>query len=221
MVYLYHLEKFGLMREAIKALSAGNSFFSCVGDSPDQEVLKKQLALIAVDVLLLDMDLETSNFQPLTDCYNFCSRLRQDHPLIRVVLHSPYRHAGWISKFMALGVTGFVSKNSGFVQVSAAVQTVYAGRLFICPVIASQFSNFPDFINKNIPLKAIYPSFTAREMEVLDLISHGLSTKEIATQLFVSEKTVETHRRNLLDKAAVKNTAELIRFVSVRGLLQD
>jgi DNA-binding NarL/FixJ family response regulator len=151
-----------------------------------------------------------------------CGRLQQDYPHIRLVLHSPYQHAGWLTKFMALGVNGFVSKHSGYAQIVAAIHAVHRGELFVCPVIVEQFSNFPEFLaNRSIPLKMIYPGFSPREAEVLDLLAQGYSSREISTKLFVSEKTIETHRKSLVEKAGVKNTAELIRFVSVRGLLLD
>ncbi len=208
------------MREAVKSLSAGDPVIQYNGDSSETRVFDNFLTKSGIDVLLLDMDLETQLYQPLTDCYNYCVQLQKDSPLIRIVLHSPYVHSGWISKFMALGVTGFVSKNSMYSQVAAAVRAVYAGELFVCPVIIQHFSNYPEFLaDRNIPLKMIYSIFSAREMEVLDLISRGLSTKDMSVKLFVSEKTVETHRKNIIDKAGVKNTAELIRFVSIRGLL--
>jgi DNA-binding NarL/FixJ family response regulator len=220
MIRIYHLEKYAIMREALLSLSELQAIFFNAGDGDDSKALFELLPALNVQVILLDIELERDNKQPIWDSIILCKSIKAAYPDINIVLHSPYRHAVWVEKLITAGVKGFVSKNSNFNKIKEAIQAVDAGKYYICPLIATQFSNLEEFLNDtSIPLKLINPVFSRREMEVLDLISNGLSNREIAEQLFLSVKTIETHRKNLTEKANVKNTAELIKFVSSRGLL--
>lgn len=222
MIQCYLLEKFGLMREAILCLATSEPDLYFVGASAYQADFDLELSNSPIDVLLLDMDLETEKGHPLSACHVLCARIQEKFPNVKVVLHSSYRHASWMRKFTEVGVLGFVSKHSRFDMIVAAIKSAHKGELFVCPVIIEQFSNFPAFLkNPKVELRLKYPAFSAREAEVLALLSQGRSTRYIADKLFLSEKTIETHRRNLIIKAKVQNTAELINFVSVRGLIQQ
>lgn len=216
----FHLERFGIAREGMRSMSNGVASLVSVGDSESAAEFVHALPGLAVDILLLDMDLDYDQPNPLSCCLELCELLFAQRPELGIVFHSPYRHAGWMAKFIKLGVKGFVSKNSGFKELIDAFKAVKQGQIFICPVIANQFSNYQEFCsNPKVPLKLIIPGFSAREAAVLDLLIKGYTTKAIAEKLFISIKTVETHRRNLLEKAQVKNSVELVRFVSVQGLL--
>lgn len=220
MIRMYHLEKFAIMREAFRYLSELQAVFFSAGDGDDAKTLFKLLPSLNVQVILLDLELERDNKQPIKDSIVLCRSIKAAYPAINIIIHSPYRHAVWVEKLITAGVKGFVSKNSDFDKIKEAVQTVDEGNYYICPLIATQFSNLEQFLNNNsIALRLAAPVFSRRETEVLDLISHGLSNREIAGQLFLSVKTIETHRKNLTEKANVKNTAELIKYVSSVGLL--
>lgn len=220
MIRLYHLEKFAIMREAFQYLSAGQKNFSNVGDGDSGKLLFEILPFLNVGVILIDIELERESEQPIHDSTILCNAIRNTYPKIQIILHCPYRHAVWVDRLIIAGVKGFVSKNSNFQKIEEAISAVDAGKYYLCPLIASQFSNLNEFLENNaVVLKPVNPMFSKREMEVLDLISTGLSNREIAEKLFLSIKTVETHRKKLIEKAKVKNTAELIKFVSSRGLL--
>jgi len=213
MINIYHLEKFTIVRNALQSLLAADPQLNWVGDGSDMDDFIKKLPSLEVDILLLDAD-------TCPDCVDFCNYLKTYYPRIKIIIHSPYKRADWLDKFLEAGIAGVVSKNSGVNELLIAIHTVYKGKPYVCSYIAKEFSNMSEYLeNKNLTLKPVSPGFTNRETEVMDLIAQGLSTKVIADRLFVSVKTIETHRKNLISKAQVKNTAELMAFISNEGLL--
>ena len=220
MITYYHLERFGFAREAVEVLTDAHPDLDLKGSADSSDTFEASEKSGEIQVLLLDMDLERDTMEPLARCLELCIHLKALKPEMKILLHSPYNHAGWLSRFVEAKVTGFVSKNTAFAEVSKAMHVMVKGDTFICPVIAEQFSNFNEYVSDHrTELKSRKPDFTSREREVLELMAKGLTSKAIALRLFLSEKTIESHRRSLLHKAQVKNSAELIRFVSLQGLL--
>jgi DNA-binding NarL/FixJ family response regulator len=117
-------------------------------------------------------------------------------------------------------VRGFCSKKSGFDELLKAVQRVSRGERYICCETASRLKNINEFLlGIEDTLRAKDELFSQRERAVLQLLSKGKSSREIADELFIAERTVESHRRNMVEKSDVKNTAELIAYAASRGLL--
>ena len=95
------------------------------------------------------------------------------------------------------------------------------GRKFICKETSKKLKNLNEFLEGIVDtLRGEKDFFSQREKEVLDLLGKGFSSRDIARQLFITEKTVETHRRNMAEKAKVKNTAELMAFAAARGFFK-
>jgi DNA-binding NarL/FixJ family response regulator len=102
-----------------------------------------------------------------------------------------------------------------------AVKTVYAGKRFICSEASKNFKNVNAFMAGLSPtLKIEKQIFSKREIEVLTLLAKGHSTKHIAKSLYITEKTVETHRKNMSEKASAKNTVELVSYALAKGIIK-
>ena len=118
------------------------------------------------------------------------------------------------------GATGYILKNAGKEEMINAIQTVANGNSYFSSQVSAklleQIIN-PTFSTRN---KSEGNILTEREMEVLKLIADEYSNPEIAEKLFISVRTVDTHRRNLLDKLGVKNTAGLVKYAIKHGLLE-
>ena len=116
---------------------------------------------------------------------------------------------------------GFVSKKAGYEELLAAIKTVHAGKKFISRDTSKKLKNLNEFLEGIVDtLRGEKDFFSQREKEVLELLAKGYSTKDMAKHLFITEKTVETHRKNMAKKANAKNTAELVAFASARGFLK-
>ncbi|WP_394747078.1 response regulator [Spongiimicrobium salis] len=161
------------------------------------------------DVLLLDINLPDSNGVDL------CKRLHKRCPELAILALSNYSETGFIKSMIRNGAKGYLLKNTDKQELIKAIQTVYAGNNYLPRGVQDILLNHSigtsqtDFI----------PKLTRREKEVLRLISEEHTNQEISELLFISAKTVESHRNNLIQKMGVRNTAGLIRVAVEKGLL--
>jgi DNA-binding NarL/FixJ family response regulator len=147
--------------------------------------------------------------------------VQEQYPHIRIAAHSIYDDADRVAKIIKAGALGYVSKKSGFDELVRAVKTVNTGKKYICPETAGKLKNLNQFLNGlESNLRGKDEVFSHREREVLNLLSDGKSSKEIADILFITERTVESHRKNMIEKAKVKNTVELIAYAASLGVIK-
>lgn len=151
-----------------------------------------------VHVVLLDINLPDVNGMDL------CKRIKNDFPDIRVLGISTFSDRSYISRMINNGASGYLVKSASAAEISEAIQTVMKGRLYLS--LEMEHLLKPVSV---IPSGAL-PVLTRREKEVLRLIADGLTNNQIAEKLFISPLTVDSHRKNLLTKLNVKNTASLI-----------
>jgi DNA-binding NarL/FixJ family response regulator len=149
------------------------------------------------DVILMDINL------PDKSGIDLCKEVKAKYPTVRIVGLSSFNQQSYIQKMMESGASGYVLKNATREELIEAIEAVVEGHTFLSPEAAS-------IVKKNEDSKI--PVITRREKEVLVLIADGLTNNEIAEKLFISTTTVDTHRKNLLAKFDVRNTAILIRM---------
>ena len=136
-----------------------------------------------------------------------------------MIAHTMYDNVESVNKFFSHGGMAFVSKKSGHTELVDAINSVRGNKRYVCSEIQKKVKNVSSFLNaQDAQLKGVNELFTKTEKAVLEKIAKGYSTKQIAQQLAISEKTVETHRKHLFDKAGVKNVAELIAFAYINKL---
>ncbi|WP_166967387.1 response regulator [Yeosuana marina] len=161
-------------------------------------------------VLLLDINLTDSNGIDL------CKELTKIHPELAIIALSNYSETGFIKNMLRNGAKGYLLKNTDKQELITAITTVYKGGKYLPRSIQDILLN--DSIGNPSQITFI-PKLTRREKEVLDLISKEYINQEIADILFISTKTVESHRNNLIQKLGVRNTAGLIRIAIEKGLI--
>ena len=161
------------------------------------------------DVLLLDINL------PDLNGIDICKKLLKKYPRLSILALSNYSEAGFIKNMLRNGAKGYLLKNTGKPELITAIETVYHGKQYLPLEIKDILLN--DSIgNSNM---SFIPKLTRREKEVLSLIVKEHTTQEISEKLFISPKTVESHRNNLTQKLGVRNTAGLVRVALEKGLL--
>ena len=129
-------------------------------------------------------------------------------------MHSDRR---FVVEMLKAGVSGYLLKDVAFEELSNAINTVMENRNYLCPKIAKTvLEDYKEHLLSTDPSASVV--LTAREREVLQLIAEGRSTKQTADRLNVSIKTVETHRRNIMEKLDIYTVAELTKFAIRQGL---
>lgn len=169
------------------------------------------------DVILLDIEMGEDNGVEVAD------NVLQQYPSIKVVMLSTYFNEDFVSQLMESGISGYLLKNTGYRELQEAVRKVAEGSFAFSPevmqVIVKGF-NHGNPAGKG-ELEGVKSSpLSDREVEIVQLIANELTMKEIADKVFLSEHTVKTHRKNIMAKLDVKNTAGLIKKAFVLGLIR-
>jgi DNA-binding NarL/FixJ family response regulator len=220
-IKVFHLEDYKIMRDGIRFLLSQDEDIVVTGEAQKGEELIQVLPDTDTDVLLLDIYLDSMEDTRTMDGFRICEYVQQNFPDIKIVAHSVYDDADRVARIMNAGAMGFVSKKAGYEELLLAIKTVHAGKKYICKETSKKLKNLNEFLEGIVDtLRGEKDFFSQREKEVLELLAKGYSTKDIAKELFITEKTVETHRKNMSKKANVKNTAELVAFASARGFLK-
>ena len=157
------------------------------------------------DVVLLDINL------PDQSGLDVCRRLVDEYPTLKILALTTLNEKSYVTRMMAQGAAGYVLKNASPEELAEAIARVRAGKKY--------FSDEVQELLLPEPTALAVPPLTRREKEILLLIAQGLTSQEMADRLFLSALTVETHRRNLLAKFEVNNTAALMRLAAQHQLL--
>ena len=155
------------------------------------------------DVILMDINL------PDKSGIDLCKEVKEKYPSVFIIGLSTFNQQSFIQKMMDNGASGYVLKNATREELMEAITVVEKGKTYLSFEVSQTMKNKPG--NNTV--------LTRREKEVLELIASGMTNNEIAQKLFISSTTVDTHRKNLLAKFEVKNTALLIRMAAQKQLI--
>jgi len=164
----------------------------------------------SIQVLLLDINLPDGNG------ILACKDLLKKYPKLKIIALTNFEDSSFIRQIMKNGASGYLLKNTGKTELVTAIKTVLEGDNYLPQNIREILLN--ESIGKGNSSYFI-PKLTSREKEILDLIIKEFTTEEMANALFISIKTVEAHRSNLIQKLGVKNTAGLVRVAFEKGLI--
>lgn len=198
-----------MIRESWSIILSADSRFKIVGETSDVELAIQLAKTHLPDIVLMDINMAPVNGFEATKL------LLRDLPDLRIVAISMHSMPAYARRMFQMGARGYVTKNSSKDELVAAILEVKAGNKYICEeiknIVAQQEleedSDHPDL---NL--------LSRREIDVVQLIKEGLSSKEIAKRLDISLKTVEVHRYNILRKLKLNNTASLVNFINAQGL---
>ena len=159
------------------------------------------------DVVLLDISL------PDLSGIDVCRQIKLAHPNVHVLGLSTYNEKPFIVRLMQNGAAGYVLKNATLAELTEAITTVYTRKKYFSDAVQSVL------LQETGAPPAGMPAVTRREREILALIADGLTNQGIAVRLFLSPLTVDTHRRNLVTKFGVNNTAAMIKLAAKYELI--
>lgn len=202
-----------LFRNGLRTLLDGIDGFSVVAEASNGEELLDLLPSQHPDVILLDIEMPRMNGIQTAE-----EALRR-YPDLRIITLSMYGDEDYYFKMVSLGVKGFILKNSEIKEVVAAIETVVeGGSYFSQELLFTLVSNL-----KSTPTAVTDENseeLSQRESEILLHICRGESNSEIADSLFISKRTVDKHRSNILAKTGCKNTANLVVYAIKNNLVE-
>ena len=201
-----------LLREGLSSLLSRQSDLSVVGQACNGREALQLAERLGPDVVVMDVSMPDLNGIDATK--QILSRT-SGTKVLGLSMHSDRQ---FVAEMFRAGASGYLLKDSAFEELASAIRKVVArGQPFIAPKVTG-FSIEEYSANNSAGAAPIFPRLTDREREVLQGIAEGKGTKEIAAELHLSAKTVETHRQHLMDKLEIYTVAELTKFAIREGL---
>lgn len=199
--------------DGLKSLLKDKKQIEVVAEATNGKEALDTLSLIKVDVTLMDIDM------PVLNGIEATKEIKKLYPGTKVIILSMHKESGLIKTLIQIGADGYLLKNSDKDELVDAITRVASGQQhFSADVTMSLLDKTPDKSLQFQPDKRVL-DLTNREIEILKLITEGFSNKEIGDKLFISHRTVDSHRTNIMKKIGVNNIAGLIRFAIKTGFV--
>lgn len=195
-----------LISEAWSSLLKDAPDIQVCGLADSEETAFSQSMVYKPDIVLMDINLGAGSG------LNAAQKIFDSLPKTRVIGLSLHDDITYVKKFLSIGAKGYLTKNTTKSELIKAIHAVYKGEVFIAAEIKDRY--FTSLLNVDDSEKK---ELTMKEIEIVKLISKGLTSKDIADQLFVSPRTVETHRHNILKKLDLPNAAQLSSWAKDKG----
>lgn len=209
-------EDHNIVRNGIRALLESEGGIKVVGEATNGQ---KVLNIIAkedhIDLVLADINM------PVMDGIELIKNLKTNYPKIRLVILSMLDNEKYVAQAFSEGACGYLLKSVSSDELIFAIKHVSGGARYLCSELSIKMLErlmHSPLSNQTVFEDAI--DFSSREIEVLNLIAEGLTNHEMSEKLFLSKRTIEGHRQSLIEKTGSRNTAALIRYAVLNGLVQ-
>ena len=196
-----------VLLEGLKASLEQQEGFEVVGMAHDGREAVEQAKRIRPDVILMDVTM------PQVDGVTATAALRESLSTVKIIALSMHASRELAATMLAAGANGYVVKSCSVDRLTEAVNTVMGGQQYLCPEVA------PTSEAPAVPPAVSPERLTPREREILCLVAEGDTSKEIAARLHLSTRTVEWHRKSIMDKLGIRSIAELTRYAIRHGLV--
>jgi DNA-binding NarL/FixJ family response regulator len=194
-----------LFREGVACVLQAADGIELVGQGAGLEDLARIAREGAVDVILADLELSHGRMEAI-------SRLVQAHPAVRIVMLTASESEAHVSTLMKSGVVGYVLKGVTGAELARTVRDIHHGARYVDPTLAARI--LARQVSAPIPSPAGFQELTSREGQIVGQVAKGLTNKEVARVLTLSEKTVKHYMTSIMQKLHVRNRTELVRVAS-------
>jgi two-component system response regulator NreC len=201
-----------VVRQGLRSLLEAEPGFSVIGETGDGLEVTQLVERLRPDVLVLDLMMPGLNGLEVT------RQVSQRSPRTHVVILSMHANEAYVLEALRAGAVAYVLKESTSAELVRAVREAVAGRRYLSPPLSERAIEAYMQKAESATLDP-YETLTAREREVLHLVAEGHTNAEIADRLFISRRTVETHRANLMRKLSLRTQTDLISYALRRGIL--
>ena len=203
-----------IVRKGLHALLEAENDIEVVGEAEDGREALKKAERLQPDVVVMDIAMPGLNGLEAT------RQIKKHFPTIKVLILSMHTNEEYIFQTLRSGASGYLVKKAAPIDLVLAIQAVKRGESFLSPsisktVIEEYIRNAEKSVKEGDPFEIL----TNREREILQLIAEGFSNREIAERLYISVKTVETHRAHIMEKLAIHSAAALTKYAIRKGLI--
>lgn len=203
-----------IVRDGLKTLMESQHGLDIIAEAEDGNEAIEACKKHEIDLVIMDINM------PGMDGIDATKAIKEEHPEVKVLALTMSDSDVHIRKMIEAGASGYILKNAGREELKKAIQALMNGKHYFSDK-ASQ-SVMMELVRSKGKPKGVGPSeMTDRELEVLGLIVQEHTNQEIAKKLFISVRTVDAHRRNLLQKSGARNTAGLVRYALENGLFDE
>lgn len=183
-----------------------------VGETGDGREALELIRQHRPDVALLDITM------PSLTGLEVAARVANEMQNVRIIILSMHTTEDYIARAVRAGVSGYLLKNADPVELELALRAAVNGQMYMSPTVSKQLVD--DYLRRMGSDAGPEEQLTARQREILQLIAEGKSTKDIAVTLDLSIKTVETHRKDLMDRLGIHDVAGLVRYAIRAGIIK-
>lgn len=203
-----------VVRSGLMMLLHGKHNIEVIGEAAEGEEGIQAAQLLKPDVVLMDLNMPSG-----MDGLTATTELRRLMPDLAILILTMHDDDEYLFRAIHVGASGYILKSAPHEELLTAIRSVAAGNAYLYPTATKRLMN--EYIErlKHGENTDTYEALSEREREVLALIAKGFSNKEIAEQLIISVKTVESHKSNVMEKLGLKTRPELVKFAVKKGLL--
>lgn len=203
-----------IVREGLKQLVNAQPDMRVVGEAADGEAACRAAGALSPDVLVIDLSMPALGGAEATE------RIRRECPTVKVLALTVHEERHYLTQLLRAGASGYVLKRAAAAELVRAVRTVAAGGTYIDPSMAGAVvEGYLD--SQHLAERPPHDALSDREREVLVRVARGFSNKEIAAELALSVKTVETYKRRVADKLDLRTRVAIVRYAAEQGWLTD
>lgn len=200
-----------LFREGLINLLTDSSEIEVIAQADNGKETIKKARKFNPDIVIMDIGMPVMNGVEATEI------LKKELPDIKVIAISMYSDKHFIKGMLEAGASGYLLKNCTYDQLIEAINAVYSGKKYLSDKITEVIIH--DYLGKEENIPDNDPKLSERESEILKLFAEGKTSREISELLFISVKTVGTHKQHILEKLELKTTTDMVKYALKKGII--
>ncbi|MBM3263250.1 MAG: response regulator transcription factor [candidate division Zixibacteria bacterium] len=212
-IRILHTDDHSLIRAGARALLETLRDLEVFGEASDGRMALELIEKKRPDLVLMDIGMSGMNGLETT------VRIKKDYPGTKVIILSMHSSEEYVWQALRAGANGYMLKDSGLAELETSIRTVLNGETYLTPSINKKV--VMDYMSRMETEKSPHERLTRRQREVLQLLAEGNTVKEIAWELNLNVKTVETHRAQLMDRLDIHDIPGLVRYAIRMGIIEE
>jgi DNA-binding NarL/FixJ family response regulator len=186
-----------------------------VGEVSDGLQLLDLLKKLPVNMVIMDISM------PHLPGIEATKEIKKNYPEVKVLILTMHKKKEYLNDALAAGADGYLLKEDAAKELLSAVQKIRRGEIYVSPLLSAELATLYAQTRRRTPFASSRGILTSREIEIIKLIAEGKSSKEIGGLLFISSRTVQHHRANIMKKLNIKKTADLIKYAIQKGYTES